>query len=144
MPFVFFIWLLIEIAVFILVGEWIGLAWTLALIILTTILGLIILRSQSLAMLKKMHEGMRTGRTAMFMNKETPFIMLAGMLLLIPGFITDLVGLLLLIPALPGLFSSGAAATPKASNDRQHGEKDRVIDGECWEEKQKDSDDKNI
>lgn len=137
MPFVF-IWLLIEIAVFILIGEWIGLAWTLALIILTTVLGLILLRSQSLTVLKKMHEGMRAGRPTVFMNKETPFVMLAGMLLLIPGFITDAVGLVLLIPALPGLLASQSKSS-EASNDSSHGQKDNVIDGECWEDK---SDDK--
>ncbi|MCR9071037.1 MAG: FxsA family protein [Alphaproteobacteria bacterium] len=88
------LWLLIE------VGSHIGAASTIALIILTAVLGTILFRVQGLATLERLR-----GHLA---RRETPVaevvsgfgLLFAGLLLLIPGFATDALGFLLFIPPL--------------------------------------------
>lgn len=98
---VFFMMLpLLEIAGFIVVGSVIGVIPTLLLIIATSMLGGTILRGGGLAQLMQIQQRIRTGELPGYHALEGPMIFLAGFLLLLPGFITDLIGLLLLIPML--------------------------------------------
>lgn len=88
------LWLLIE------VGTEIGAAPTIALIILTAVLGTMLFRVQGLATLERLR--MHVAR------KEAPVaevvsgfgLLFAGLLLLIPGFATDALGFLLFVPPL--------------------------------------------
>ena len=83
---------LIEITLFVVLGAAIGVWWTLAFVFSSTALGVAILR-----------RGGRMGRS----TKSNPLMQLAGngislfaaMLLIVPGFFTSAIGLLLLIPA---------------------------------------------
>jgi UPF0716 protein FxsA len=89
---------IIEIAVFILVGGKIGLLWTIALVILSGVAGSLLLRIQGFGALNRIRAELDGGRDPGRELAHGAMIMLAGVLLLIPGFVTDIIGLLLFIP----------------------------------------------
>ncbi len=89
---------LIEIAVFILVGSAIGVLPTVALTILTAVAGTALLRHQGFSLLARMQSEMDAGRVPGEDMMHGAMIVLAGLLLLLPGFVTDCIGLLLFIP----------------------------------------------
>lgn len=89
---------IIEIAVLILVGGKIGVLWTLALLLASTIAGLLLLRVQGFGAINRIRSEFAAGRDPGRDMAHGAMIMLAGVLLLIPGFVTDVIGLLLFIP----------------------------------------------
>jgi UPF0716 protein FxsA len=89
---------LAEIAVLIKVGGWIGLGPTLALIVLTAIAGAWMLRRQGLAVLRRAQQQMQQGVAPIGEVFEGFCLVIAGALLLTPGFLTDGAGALLLLP----------------------------------------------
>lgn len=97
-PFLLLFIPILEIAVFILVGGQIGVIATLAMILVTAILGSILLRIQGFATLNsiqmKAHSGEIPGKELV----SGVMIMIAGVLLLTPGFVTDGIGFLLFFP----------------------------------------------
>lgn len=89
---------LLEIAGFIVVGRRIGLMPTLGLVVLSALVGIMLMRLAGFGALTRLR---RTGLDGGVPGRElfdTAMIVLAGLLLLIPGFFTDLIGLVLLIP----------------------------------------------
>ncbi|MFA5580618.1 MAG: FxsA family protein [Paracoccaceae bacterium] len=89
---------LIEIALFVQVGAAIGLWLTLALVILSAVFGVWILRAQgALAAARLRNTFHQLGDPAEQIARGT-MVMIAGMLLIAPGFFTDTIGLLLLVP----------------------------------------------
>jgi UPF0716 protein FxsA len=87
-----------ELYVIIQVGEAIGVLPTLALLFLDAILGSLLLRHQGRGAWRRFNEALAQRR---FPGKEVAdgvLIVIGGTLLLAPGFITDVFGLLLLIP----------------------------------------------
>lgn len=93
----------IEIAGFVIVGQEIGVLATLALIILSAILGFALLRSQGISLLNQMKAETAAGRVPQREIIHGTLLIVAGILLIIPGFLTDLIGLLLFIPAVRSL-----------------------------------------
>ena len=96
---------LAELAVFIAVAASIGFAWALLLVLATSLAGALVLRhagGNHIARIRvAMNQGLGEGSfTALQADGSGGLILLAGILLLIPGFITDVVGLLLLIATL--------------------------------------------
>lgn len=91
---------LIEIFVLIEVGSEIGAIPTIALTVLTAIAGTVMLRVQGLTLLTRMRSEMDAGRMPGDDIIHGAFIVIAAILLLIPGFVTDTLGLLLFIPPL--------------------------------------------
>lgn len=89
---------LAEIAVFVLVGSEIGALATVALVIGTSILGAILLRIQGFGALSRIRATIEGGGSPGRDLVHGVMIMVAGFLLLLPGFITDLFGLLLFLP----------------------------------------------
>lgn len=87
-----------EIAVFIIVGRYIGVLPVLALIFLSSGLGALLLRIQGIGVLRKLASEMDSGRLPAREMIDGAMIVLAGLFLLTPGFVTDLIGLLLFIP----------------------------------------------
>ncbi|MDI7863042.1 membrane protein FxsA [Rhizobiaceae bacterium n13] len=87
-----------EIAGFILVGQAIGVWATLGLVVLTSVIGAILLRVQGFGLLNKIASESQRGRDPGRELVHGAMIVIAGLLLLIPGFITDIVGLLMFIP----------------------------------------------
>ena len=88
---------LIEIAVFIQVGGQIGLGATLALVILTAVLGAWQLRAQGLATLERARTQMDKGVMPAQELFDGMCLLFAGALLLTPGFVTDSIGFLLFL-----------------------------------------------
>lgn len=102
---------IIEIALFIQVGGAIGLFPTLAIVIATAIIGTSLMRSQGMAILADVQRQMAGGQDPSKALVHGALILVAGVLLLTPGFFTDSVGLALLIPPVrDALISHGAKA----------------------------------
>ena len=88
----------LEIAGFVIVGREIGVLYTLALIIASGILGAILLRIQGFGVMARIRRELDAGGDPGREVAHGAMILLAGVLLLIPGFITDIIGLLLFLP----------------------------------------------
>lgn len=90
----------IEIALFIRVGGVIGLWPTIAIVIATAVAGGMLLRSEGLRTLRSLQEQLMRGGDPSPLLIEGALILFAAALLLTPGFFTDTLGLLLLVPPL--------------------------------------------
>jgi len=101
---------IIEIALFIKVGGFIGLWPTIAIVILTAVIGTNMLRTQGLSTLARLQSSLQTGENPVDPMVHGALILLSGVLLLTPGFFTDSIGFLLLIPPVrTALIKWGAA-----------------------------------
>lgn len=89
---------IIEIALFIELGGWVGLWPTIGLVIVTAILGAALLRAQGFAAMAKLQKSMAEGGDPRGPLAHGVMILIAGLLMLTPGFFTDSVGFSLLIP----------------------------------------------
>lgn len=89
---------LIEIALFIKVGGFLGLWPTLAIVITTAFLGMLLMRMQGLMALNNVRSSFNELRDPTESLAHGAMILVAGALLLTPGFFTDAMGFLLLIP----------------------------------------------
>ena len=100
LPFFMLFVPIMEIAVFIVVGQWIGVLPTIILIILTALLGAALLRHQGVGLALKLRGEMEAGRVPGRELADGAMMLVAGVLLLVPGFVTDTLGLLLFVPQL--------------------------------------------
>ena len=89
---------LAEIAMFIVIGGEIGLGWTLALVVVTAVVGSALLRIQSFSVINRIRSEMDQGRVPGAAIGHGAMILVAGLLLLTPGFVTDTIGFLLFAP----------------------------------------------
>ncbi|EAU42034.1 FxsA cytoplasmic membrane protein [Fulvimarina pelagi HTCC2506] len=99
-PFLLLVVPIVEIAVFISVGQLIGLWPTIGFIILTAVIGSILLRSQGISTLNRIRSEIDAKRVPGKELVSGVMIAIAGVLLLTPGFITDALGFLLFVPKL--------------------------------------------
>lgn len=90
---------LAELAVIIVVGMSIGVLATLLLLLAFSLFGAWLARREGLAAWRRFELSMAEGRVPTQEVADGAMILLAGALLLIPGFLTDLIGLVLLVPA---------------------------------------------
>ncbi|MEE9388176.1 MAG: FxsA family protein [Paracoccaceae bacterium] len=131
---------LIEIALFIQVGGFIGLWWTLGIVIFTAFLGTRLIRSQGVMALNDVRSSFSDLRDPTEPLAHGAMILFSGALLLTPGFFTDAIGFALLVPAVRRMVfsyaksritvqgftvNSGQRPTQQSSNT--------VIDGEFVE-----------
>ena len=93
-----------ELYVIIQVGGAIGVLPTIALLIVDSFLGAALLRSQGRAAWRRFNEALAAGRVPAREVFDGTMIIIGGAFLLTPGFITDIVGLLLLIPPTRAVF----------------------------------------
>ena len=91
---------LAEIYVLIQVGSVIGALATVALVVFTAILGATLIRAQGLATVARIRASLDRGEVPAVEILEGACLLVAGALLLTPGFVTDTVGFLLLLPML--------------------------------------------
>lgn len=96
------IWLMIEI------GQDIGALPTVALILATAGLGVLLFRIQGMATLARVQEHLDRGETPVGELLSGLGLLAAGLLLLIPGFLTDAIGLLLFVPPVRRLLIGAA------------------------------------
>lgn len=88
----------LELAVLIKIGQWIGVWPTVALVVTTAFTGIMIISQQSFTVLRRTLEAVSEGRPPVAQVLDGLFLMVAGALLLTPGLITDVLALLLLVP----------------------------------------------
>jgi UPF0716 protein FxsA len=87
-----------ELAVIIQVGQAIGVWWTIAILIADSILGSLLMRSQGRLAWRRFNEALQSGRVPAREVADGVLIVFGGALLLTPGFLSDIFGLLFLLP----------------------------------------------
>jgi len=97
---VFLIVPIIEIGIFIVVGQLIGLWLTLAGVVITALLGSFIIRMQGLSLIREIQQLMAAGEMPARQIADGLILAIAGALLLTPGYFTDTIGFLLLVPSI--------------------------------------------
>ncbi len=125
---------LLEIGVFIWIGDEIGILATVATTVLTAILGTALVRAQGLATLSKVNDSLNRGEMPVRPVFDGACLLVAGALLLAPGFITDAIGLILFIPfvraILLALLISKAVVTVHASNTSTSSRQNYDVEGD--------------
>ncbi len=99
-PFLILAVPLAEIAGFIVVGQYIGVLPTIGLVILSAITGSVLLRIQGFSILQTLTRESREGQNPGKDIIHGAMIVVAALLLIVPGFITDILGFLLFMPAI--------------------------------------------
>ncbi|WP_374086462.1 FxsA family protein [Methylomicrobium lacus] len=89
-----------EIYLLLTVGGIIGAFPTIALVVFTAVLGASLLRKQGSETFRRFQENLAQGGIPTYEIIEGPILLVGGALLLTPGFITDMMGFVCLIPAL--------------------------------------------
>jgi UPF0716 protein FxsA len=101
---VFIVVPLLELYVIIQIGQLIGVLPTIGLLLLDSIAGTLLMKSQGRAAWQRFNDATRSGRIPAREVADGALIILGGAFLIAPGFITDLIGFLLLIPPTRALF----------------------------------------
>lgn len=126
---------LIELYFLIQVGSEIGALPTIGLTIVTALLGGALVRVQGLSVLMRVREAAERNEVPALQMLDGALLLVAGLVLLLPGFFTDLVGFLLLIPALRQILSSRFFhALPSQPSDQTRSGP-QVIEGEYRHER---------
>ncbi|MEP1767251.1 MAG: FxsA family protein [Sulfitobacter sp.] len=134
----------VEIALFIQVGGFIGLWPTLLIVILTAVAGTYLVRSQGRLALGQVQNSFSSMRDPTEPLVHGAMILFSGALLLTPGFFTDAVGFALLVPAIRhaafnairarvNIQSFNATGTNQHHQNHRHDHANDVIDGEYTE-----------
>jgi UPF0716 protein FxsA len=87
-----------ELAVLIQIGQLIGVWWTIALLVADAVLGSLLARSQGRITWRRFNEAVSAGRPPAREVMDGALVLFGGALLLTPGFLTDILGLLFLLP----------------------------------------------
>src|SRR3954467_14470517 len=90
--------ILAELAVFVLVAAWIGVGWTILATLATSALGFALLARQGTRALTELRDRARERRPAGRALGDAGLVAVGGLLMVLPGFLGDLVGLLFLLP----------------------------------------------
>ena len=94
---------LVEIAGFVVIGQLFGLLPTLAGVLVSAVIGAVVLRQQGLSLLSEFRGTMGRRQLPGRTLADAMMVGAAGLLLLVPGYFSDLLGILLLIPLVRGL-----------------------------------------
>jgi UPF0716 protein FxsA len=89
---------LAELYVILKVGDAIGPLWTILLLAADSVLGSVLLRAQGRSVWRRFNEALATGRMPHREVMDGVLVIFGGAFLITPGFLTDIVGLLLLLP----------------------------------------------
>ena len=87
-----------ELYVILQVGDAIGAVWTILLLAADSILGSLLLRSQGRTVWRRFNEAMRSGRMPHREVIDGALVIFGGAFLITPGFLTDIFGILMLLP----------------------------------------------
>ena len=124
---------IIEIIIFIKVGDLIGILYTILIIMITGIIGLYLIKNHSfLKLLKISQETFKNNNYTFEKIGQTLIIVISGLLLIFPGFISDIFGFLLLIPKIRNNVISYMMNKTKNKYDNN----DVIIDVDQYEEKE--------
>ena len=97
MPFVL-LYLVVEIVTLVAVASWIGVGWTVIVLLAGSVLGLWLARREGLRAARSLATAARDQRVAHVEVTDGLLVAVGGLLLLVPGLVTDVAGLLLLLP----------------------------------------------
>jgi len=97
---------ILEIYLLFQVGGVIGAGWTILIVIGTAVLGASLLRQQGLSTWSRLNQSIAQGELPPTVLVEGIFLLLAGAFLLTPGFFTDAIGFLFLIPPVRKMFAA--------------------------------------
>ncbi len=97
---IFIIVPLVEIWLLIKVGGLIGAPMTIFFVVLTAVIGAALVRAQGISMISRIRGQLQQGELPAVAMFEGLFLLIAGALLLTPGFFTDTIGFLCLLPPL--------------------------------------------
>ena len=146
---IFVVVTLAEIYVLVSVGQAIGGLSTVLLVVITAFIGTSLLRQQGWSTMAKAQQSMEEGRTPAMEMLEGVVILVSGILLLTPGFLTDGLGLLGLMPWSRHYFinhfleknaervfkSRNSVFINRSETTDSKSKKDETIEGEFWEDK---------
>ena len=146
---IFVVVTLAEIFVLVSVGQAIGGLSTVLLVIITAFIGSSLLRSQGWSTMAKAQQSIAEGRAPAMEILEGVVIVVSGILLLTPGFLTDTLGLLGQMPWSRTYFinhfleknaervfkSRNSVFIHKSESTETKNKKDETIEGEFWEDK---------
>ena len=147
---IFVVVTLAEIYVLVTVGQAIGGLSTVLLVIITAFIGSRLLKQQGWSTMAKAQQSIAEGRTPAVEMFEGVVILVSGVLLLTPGFITDILGLLGLMPWSRSYFinhfleknaervfskKNSVSINRGESSETKKTNKDETIEGEFWEDK---------
>jgi UPF0716 protein FxsA len=119
---------LVELAVIIAVGDLIGLVPTLLLLLVVSAAGAWLSKREGLAAWRRFQLALAEGRVPTVEVADGAMILLAGALLLTPGFLSDVVGILLLLPPTRAM-ARRLAPRLAARRLRRRGRRVVVVDG---------------
>ena len=146
---IFVVVTLAEIYVLVSVGQAIGGLSTVLLVVITAFIGSSLLRQQGWSTMAKAQQSMSEGRTPAMEMMEGVVILVSGILLLTPGFLTDALGLLGLMPWSRSYFINhfleknaervfkqrNSVFINRTKSSEKKSNKDDTIEGEFWEDK---------
>ncbi len=151
-PLVLVLAFVIEVAVLILVGRLIGIGWTILLLLATSVLGAWLVRREGRRTWRALGEAVRSGEAPSREMADAVLVWIGGALLLAPGFVGDVIGLLVVLPftrpvarigleaviarriaVIPGAGGRSAGPQPQPGQARVHRTEDssgEVVEGE--------------
>jgi len=128
---------LVEIVLFVTVGSWLGVGPTLLIVLGTGVAGVAILRHQGTQAMRGLRSATQQLRDPIGPMADSAVVAFGAVLLILPGFLTDTLGLLLMIPPLRRMLIAALArrvvvqGMPFGTPSRRSGSD--VIDGEFFE-----------
>lgn len=128
---VFLAWPLAEIALFVLIGGAVGVWPVLIWVVLSVVLGVLVMRMTAARQALALRDGLEGLRDPARLAAAGILSMVAGLLLILPGFLTDALGLILLLPPVQGAVARYAER--HVTVVRTGGTDSSVIDGEYTE-----------
>ena len=131
----FFLVPLIEIYLLIEIGGVIGVGWTIFFVVFTAVLGAFLVRAQGFSTVNRIRTQMNQGQLPAMELIEGLFLLIAGALLLTPGFFTDAIGFVCLTPPLRRgiiryVLSKGVIRGPNQTGPSHSAQSRRTIEGE--------------
>ncbi len=127
------LWLLIK------VGGYIGPGWTVALVTATAVVGAVLVRIQGFAVIGRVRAALARGQLPASELLEGAALLVAGAMLLLPGFVTDILGFCAFVPSWRRAFARQLlrrtilrSSTPRRDPPRRpRTTAGRVFDGEA-------------
>lgn len=128
---------LLEIYLLIEIGSVIGAIPTVFMVVFTAVLGVMLLQAQGISTLRRVQEATERGELPAVEMLEGFCLLIGGGLLLIPGFFTDIIGFLCLVPPLrraliKAWLRSRMRPPPGPGPGSRSDDSSRTIEGECW------------
>ena len=109
----------LELFVIIQVGQAVGAGWTIGILVLISVVGAWMVKREGLGVLRRARARMRAGEVPGNELTDGVFILFAGALLLTPGFLTDLLGIMLLVPQVPAAMRRATSRSYRRRRARQ-------------------------